>query len=73
MRLSILDEKVITMREQNAHKISEELLSQYENLIRNDRLNKLPNDLPCINLTISYDMGWQKRSGGRVYDLLSGH
>ena len=26
-----------------------------------------------IPLTVSYDMGWSKRSTGRVYDSLSGH
>ena len=28
---------------------------------------------PTVLLTISLDMGWQKRSSGRTYDSLSGH
>ena len=35
------------------------------------------NDIETMNLqlpiAVSYDMGWQKRAGGRVYDSLSGH
>ena len=26
-----------------------------------------------VKLTVSYDMGWSKRSTGKVYDSLSGH
>ena len=30
-------------------------------------------DREPIGLTVSYDMGWNKRSSGRRYDSLSGH
>ena len=73
VRASMPEETVLIMREQLEGKIAENLLNQYEIFIKNDELNKLPNDLPNIKLSISYDMGWQKRSGGRVYDSLSGH
>ena len=33
----------------------------------------IPVDILTIGLTVSYDMGWQKRSAGRIYDSLSGH
>ena len=34
----------------------------------------LPEDRrPPVGLTISYDMGWNKRSSGHRYDSLSGH
>ena len=26
-----------------------------------------------VKLTVTYDMGWQKRSYGRIYDSSSGH
>ena len=42
-------------------------------LMGNDRLQKLNIDLPISSLAISYDMGWQERPGGRVYDSISGH
>jgi hypothetical protein len=28
---------------------------------------------PTVLLTVTLDMGWQKRSSGRLYDSLSGH
>ena len=34
---------------------------------------KLLNLLNNVKLTCSYDMAWQKRAGGRIYDSLSGH
>ena len=33
----------------------------------------IPVDILTIGITVSYDMGWQKRSTGRIYDSLSGH
>ena len=33
----------------------------------------MPSDIAKIGLTVSYDMGWNKRSTCKVYDSLSGH
>ena len=33
----------------------------------------LPKSCTPIGLSVSYDMGWQKRSSGKNYDSLSGH
>ena len=33
----------------------------------------IPVDILTIGITVSYDMGWQKRSTGRIYDSLSRH
>ena len=30
-------------------------------------------NLHHIGISVSYDMGWQKRATGRIYDSLSGH
>lgn len=38
----------------------------------NDSINVPVEILPII-IIISYDMGWQKRSTGRIYDYISGH
>ena len=35
--------------------------------------DKMHKDLQKIGITVSFDMGWQKRSGGHIYDSLSGH
>uniref|UniRef100_A0A7S0C7E0 Mutator-like transposase domain-containing protein n=1 Tax=Proboscia inermis TaxID=420281 RepID=A0A7S0C7E0_9STRA len=31
------------------------------------------DEIKTIGIAVSYDMGWQKRSTGRVYDSISGH
>ena len=33
----------------------------------------IPDEVKKIGIAVSYDMGWQKRSTGRVYDSISGH
>ena len=43
------------------------------NLLQNKQSDNARTVLQNIQLTVSYDMGWQKRAGGRVYDSLSGH
>ena len=30
--------------------------------------DKMHKDLQKIGITVSFDMGWQKRSGGNIYD-----
>ena len=41
--------------------------------IKKKEFENLPDSLGPLLLTVSYDMGWQKRSTGRNYDSLSGH
>ena len=36
-------------------------------------MNNLPEEIHNIGIAVSYDMGWNKRSTGKVYDSLSGH
>ena len=43
------------------------------NILTNKNLTTQNDEIPTIPIAVSYDMGWQKRSGGRVYDSLSGH
>ena len=40
--------------------------------LNNDEQN-IPGLVKKLELTVSYDMGWQKRSTGKVYDSISGH
>ena len=35
--------------------------------------DNIPDAIKKIGLIFSYDMGWQKRSTGKIYDSLSGH
>ena len=41
--------------------------------IKNNELNEIQTMNLPLPIAVSYDMGWQKRAGGRVYDSLSGH
>ena len=71
---ALLDEIVASvnyMLEQN--EISEHVGANIRMKIRNNKIHKITtNNLP-IPFVASYDMGWRKRAGGRVYDTLSGH
>ena len=42
-------------------------------LINENKFDEFQNMIGCVPLTISYDMGWNKRSGGRVFDSPTGH
>ena len=37
------------------------------------RRQNIPDVIKKIGIAVSYDMGWQKMSTGRVYDSISGH
>ena len=37
------------------------------------QFHDLPENVKRIGIAVSYDMGWNKRSTGKVYDSLSGH
>jgi hypothetical protein len=45
------------------------------NTIDDDEVNENTNELTstAAPIDVAFDMGWQKRAGGRVYDSLSGH
>ena len=38
-----------------------------------NKIEDIPHHILRLGLAISFDMGWQKRSTGKVYDSLSGH
>ena len=49
-------------------------LTNIANGVDHDEWLKIPiNQRPQVLLTVSFDMGWQKRSSGNRYDSLSGH
>ena len=49
-------------------------LTNIANKIDHEKWLQTPiNQRPQVKLTVSFDMGWQKRSSGKRYDSLSGH
>ena len=45
---------------------------KYVTNYENDDLH-IPDNILTVGIIVSYDMVWQKRSTGRIYDSLSGH
>ena len=43
------------------------------NTIDDDNVNTNELTSTAAPIDVAFDMGWQKRAGGRVYDFLSGH
>ena len=63
----------LTIEDLYEDEIDEEELSKIVGKIAHGELKTIDNELDAFPLAVSYDMGWQKRTGGRVYDSLSGH
>ena len=57
----LIEEISATLKEKNTNKYSTEFL-----------VTEIKNTLQAIPISCSYDMGWQKRSTGKVFDSLSG-
>jgi len=73
MRGALNEEIEATIRDKLDGKMDDE---EIENAVKawfeKDETN-IPDEVKKIGITVSYDMGWQKRSTGRVYDSISGH
>ena len=53
--------------------ISENKIEKNVQYFKKGEYVKMHKNLHHIGISISYDMGWQKRATGRIYDSLSGH
>ena len=54
-------------------KVTIEIIEENIKYFKCGEYNKMHKELQTIGISISYDMGWQKRATGRIYDSLSGH
>jgi len=75
---SIMEEAMIgeikaTIKEKLEGKYTEEEVDKAMDDFINEKWDDVPADILKIGITVSYDMGWNKRSTGKVYDSLSGH
>ena len=70
---ALREKMVCTMEDKLKRKIEYEKLDQLIKHIANDDLPSIDESLNSVSLDVTFDMGWQKRAGGRVYDSLSGH
>ena len=70
---SLRDELKTTVTETWDAAKPHDLLTEALGLIDNGRYEELDDLIGPTPLSVSYDMGWQRRGGGRVFDSLSGH
>ena len=52
---------------------TDEEIDRYVSYFLDGKYEQLPTEIRKVGIIVSFDMGWQKRSTGRVYDSLSGH
>ena len=70
---SLREEMVMSYEEQWKNKITDSELNDLIETVANKDLQLVKKKYASASLDVAYDMGWQKRSGGCVYDSLSGH
>ena len=70
---ALREEMVVTMEENLKDKLDSATIENLKDKITQNDLQSINNDIASVALDVAYDMGWQKRAGGRVYDSLSGH
>ena len=61
MKESFFEEVAATIKDKFGEKYSDEEIKKYTKTDTN-----IPNDLQTVGISVSYDMGWNKRSTGRV-------
>ncbi len=64
MREAFLEEIYATIDELYSHRMSE-----FERAIEKSKWKNNDSDRMVISITVSYDMGWQKRSSGKIFLL----
>jgi len=67
------EEIVATIHNKLKGSYSDADIKKYSNDFIQRKFDNLPDELKSVGIEVSYDMGWNKRSTGRVYDSLSGH
>ena len=73
MRKAMYNEVIATLEEASDECVDKHTQQSYKNLIYEHSIENIPADLKTVPVLVSYDMGWQKRSCGKVFDSLSGH
>ena len=69
---SLVNEIKAVMKDKLGDKYTSTQTEIYIDNFMNDSID-IPADVLNIGIIVSYDMGWQKRSTGRIYDSISGH
>ena len=70
---ALADEIILTCEDILKGKIDEKSINNIRKQIANGEINQPISELRPVPLALSYNVGWKKREGDRVYDSLSGH
>ena len=73
MKAAFDKEVVETIKIQLKGKYTDSKIDDFAKKFINGEYEGLPNEIQHVGIAVSYDMGWNKRSAGRIYDSLSGH
>ena len=73
IKQALINEIVSTINSQAYDAINDKGRNDFLEFIQTKQFEKAKRIITQIKLTASFDMGWQKRATGRVYDSLSGH
>ena len=73
MREAMYNEVIATLEDKCDELVDTNIRQSYKNIIFKQNIDDIPLHLEAVPISVSYDMGWQKRSCGKVFDSLSGH
>ena len=73
MKTAFKEEVVATIKEKLKGKYTEDEINKHAKKFIDEKDEELPDEIRQVGIAVSYDMGWNKRSTGRIYDSLSGH
>ena len=70
---SLKKEIIATIHHELGNKYDEKQTEMFINDFFNAKYDDVPEEIRTIGISVSFDMGWQKRLTGRLYDSISGH
>ena len=70
---SLKKEIIATIHHELGNKYDKKQIEIFINYLFNANYEDVPEEIRTIGISVSFDMGWQKRSTGRLYDSISGH
>ena len=70
---SLKTELIATIRHELRTKYKLDTINSHIDAYCLGKYDDVPIEIQRIGISVSFDMGWQKRSTGRLYDSISGH
>ena len=70
---ALVKEVEVTIRETLKGKYSQIIIDEAVSNFIKGNYDNVPMEILTVGIAVFFDMGWQKRSTGRLYDSMSGH